>query len=202
MAKEKPRGFLSNLLQSAEELPQSASWSEVFESDGVSIEVTAGYQSPNWIDSSLWPDERAAICPSCNGALKKVPGAKTKCPNCGEYAYVRTDPRSKSRRVVSESELEDIEDAWAIQGGYYEERQAAKLEREIDREKLAGVLGRVPSDAELDLHLINGDLEEHLEYRQMGLLRNDYLSRGQIEFKEGNFHAAAPGLLGCCTPRR
>lgn len=29
-------------------------------------------------------DKRKAECPSCHQALKKVPGAKTKCPHCGE----------------------------------------------------------------------------------------------------------------------
>lgn len=195
MVSEKSEGFLSKLVKSLGETPQGFTSTERYEVDGISIEVTAGYQPSGWVDTSQWPDERVAICPSCEGALKKVPGAKTKCPNCGEFVYVRTDPRSKSRRVVNESELEDIEDAWAMQDGTYEARQDAKREREIERDKLTGLLGRAPSEAELDLHLVKIDLEEHLQYRQMGLVRNDYLSRGQIEFKEGNFHAAALGFL-------
>ena len=195
MTDAKPEGFLARLLRTMNDSPQGVTVSSNFDIDASFLEDTSGYQPSGWIDTSQWPDERVAICPTCEGALKKVPGAKTKCPSCGEFVYVRTDPRSKSRRVVKESELDEIEDAWAMANGTYEEHQQAKLERENEREKLAEVLGRDPSAAELDLHLINNDLEEHLQYRQMGLLRNDYLSRGQIELKEGNFHAAALGFL-------
>lgn len=155
------------------------------------ITVTASINGSQRTDTSDWPDDRKAVCPSCNGPLKKVPGAKTKCPNCSEFVYVRTDPRSKSRRVVNESELEDIEDAWAMLNGTYEARQQGKADREAMREELTLSLGRAPSEAELDLHAIKIQLEEFLGFRQMGLVRNSYLERGQLEFKVGNFHAAA-----------
>ncbi len=191
MAKDKGKDSLSKKTNSLAETLEPLSFSESFEVDGLSIELTALYQPSNRIDTSEWADERVAICPSCSGGLKKVPGAKTKCPNCSEFVYVRTDPRTKSRRVVKEAELEDIEDAWAILNGSYEARQESKREREFERGNLASVLKRQPTESELDLHLIHRELVDHLKFRQMGLARNDYLLRGQIEFKEGNFHAAA-----------
>jgi predicted RNA-binding Zn-ribbon protein involved in translation (DUF1610 family) len=195
LARDKGKGSLSKKTNSLVESTEPLSFSESFEFDGMSIDVTASYQPANWIDTSEWPDERVAICPSCSGGLKKVPGAKTKCPNCSEFVYVRTDPRTKSRRVVKESELEDIEDAWAIQSGSYEVRQESKRDREFERGNLAAMLNRQPKESELDLHLIQRELLDHLKYRQMGLARNDYLLRGQIEFKEGNFLAAALSFL-------
>lgn len=191
MARDKGKDSLSKKTNSLVETPEPLSFSERFEFDGMSIDVTASYQPSNRIDTSEWADERVAICPSCSGGLRKVPGAKTKCPNCAEFVYVRTDPRTKSRRVVKEAELEDIEDAWAILNGSYEARQESKREREFERGNLAAMLNRQPAESELDLFLIHGDLVDHLKFRQMGLARNDYLLRGQIEFKEGNFHAAA-----------
>lgn len=171
---------------------EELSETEVYDIEGLgSISVTTEFHGSNRTDTSDWPDERTATCPSCNGALKKVPGAKTKCPNCSEFVYVRTDPRSQSRRVVNESELEDIEDAWAMLHGTYEERQQAKADRESMRLELTQVLGRFPSEPELDLHEIKIRLEEFLLYRQMGLVRNSYLERGQLEYKVENFHAAA-----------
>lgn len=165
---------------------------ETYDIDGLgSISVTTEIGGSNRTDTSDWPDERTAFCPSCNGALKKVPGAKTKCPICSEFMYVRTDPRSQSRRVVNESELEDIEDAWAVLNGTFEHRQQEKANREAMRLELAEILGRSPSEPELDLHEIKIRLEEYLEYRQMGLVRNSYLERGQLEFQVGSYHAAA-----------
>lgn len=35
-------------------------------------------------------DERTDICPNCLGKLKKIPEAKTKCPNCSKYCLVKT----------------------------------------------------------------------------------------------------------------
>jgi hypothetical protein len=92
---------------------------------------------------------------------------------------------------VNESELEDIEDAWAMLNGTYEERQKEKADREAMRIELTQLLGRAPSEPELDLHKIKMRLEEYLHYRQMGMVRILYLERGQLEYKVENFHAAA-----------
>ena len=54
----------------------------------------------------------SANCPSCGGALKKVPQRKTKCPHCGEYMCVRTMPGDGSRRVVTAAVAEQIDREW------------------------------------------------------------------------------------------
>lgn len=53
-------------------------------------------------------DERKAECPNCAGALEKVPGAKTKCPHCGEFMLVRTRP-DNVRLVLTEKQANEVE---------------------------------------------------------------------------------------------
>jgi len=82
-------------------------------------------------------DARVAACPNCGGILKKVPGAKTKCPNCHEYMFVRTDPRTNSRLVVTFDQAEEIDDEWAKLNGTWPERKAERERVAATRERLA-----------------------------------------------------------------
>lgn len=54
----------------------------------------------------------SANCPSCGGALKKMPQRKTKCPHCGDYMFIRSTPNDPTRRLVSAAAAEAIELAW------------------------------------------------------------------------------------------
>ncbi len=40
-------------------------------------------------------------CPYCKGVLENIPQRKTKCPICSKDIYVRTDPYSKDKVLVS-----------------------------------------------------------------------------------------------------
>jgi hypothetical protein len=71
-------------------------------------------------------DNREAICPNCNGRLKKIPGAKTKCPLCSKYMFVRTDPHSRTRLVVTEEGAETIDDEIAKLNGTWGDRLQEK----------------------------------------------------------------------------
>jgi len=66
-------------------------------------------------------DQRTAACPNCGVQLKKVPGAKTKCPDCGEYMFVRTDPRINARVVVTVEQADVIDLEWAKLNGTYDD---------------------------------------------------------------------------------
>ena len=67
-------------------------------------------------------DLRTPECPYCQNALKKIPGAKTKCSQCGQFMYVRTRPEDSARVVVTEAEAHRIYEAWEskIRGGVHE----------------------------------------------------------------------------------
>lgn len=61
------------------------------------------------IKVSLEPkDERKAECPNCHKALSKIPGAKKKCPHCGDFMYVRTNFHN-IRVVVTEKDADVID---------------------------------------------------------------------------------------------
>lgn len=160
----------------------------------IEIVVTLGDSKPR-TDTSDWPDEREAMCPSCEARLAKIPGAKTKCPACGKPMFVRTDPRSKSRRVVSESELEAIEEAWAIFGGYHDEYLSSKVSDEKKRETLRGELGREPSDIEFELKKIRSLRPRYLKDKSMGMYRNTYLEEAQLHYKNKNYREALVNFL-------
>ena len=49
-----------------------------------------------------------APCPYCNNGLKRVPKSKTRCPNCGNYIYVRTDIKGQ-KFAVTEYEKSNID---------------------------------------------------------------------------------------------
>ncbi len=53
-------------------------------------------------------------CPNCNQALKKMPVQKTKCPNCGEFMYVKYRPGEdrSQKQVVTAKVAAEIEQEW------------------------------------------------------------------------------------------
>lgn len=132
-----------------------------------------------------WVDERTAECPYCRGVLKKIPGAKTKCPHCSKYMFVRNDPRSRSQRVVTEEEIELIDDERAKIGGYWPERLAEKKRHEELKAKLRIQWGQEPSPDDVQWGLWNQDLVLHASNRDWGLYRNTLLSMAQNSFKRG-----------------
>jgi hypothetical protein len=58
-----------------------------------------------------------AICPYCSSALEKKPGRKKKCPDCGNFIYVRTRPIDRERVLVTEAQIAEIERQWEIMSG-------------------------------------------------------------------------------------
>jgi predicted RNA-binding Zn-ribbon protein involved in translation (DUF1610 family) len=60
-------------------------------------------------------DARTPECPYCKGELKKIPGAKTKCPHCGQFMYVRTSPNEERYVHVNRGD-DDWFDYWWFAG--------------------------------------------------------------------------------------
>ncbi len=136
------------------------------------------------VEQSEFQDKRTAECPYCNSALKKVPGAKTKCPHCGEYMYVRTDP-DNIRRVVTEAEADEIDELWRIINGtqdtYVAEQERVEKRRNELREKFGG---KEPSEHDLQWGLLNEDIMNHATNGQWGLYRNTRMQMADILWKE------------------
>jgi hypothetical protein len=150
----------------------------------VEVKLSAPAQS---VDTSSWPDKREAVCPNCEAELLKIPGSKTKCSFCQKYMYVRTDPRTKSRRLVVEAELEPIEEAWAIIGGYHSEYLAAKAADAKQQSKMKVELGREPTPYEFEIEKLRRERLANLKDKAFGLYRNTYLEEAQAHYKEKNY---------------
>lgn len=88
----------------------------------------------------------SANCPSCGGALKKLPQRKTKCPHCGEFMFVRATPGGE-RHLVTAAVADAIDRDWA------ERAEHAAIDR------VAGIFGW---PAGLSLAALRGLLAEKM----------------------------------------
>lgn len=51
-------------------------------------------------------------CPYCLISLSKIPQKKTKCLNCGKFIFVRTDPATNEKILVTNLQIKEIERRW------------------------------------------------------------------------------------------
>jgi DNA-directed RNA polymerase subunit RPC12/RpoP len=135
-------------------------------------------------------DERKAECPNCHKALSKIPGAKTKCPHCGEFMFVRTRPKDNVRIVVIKAEADKIDEEWSIVAGTHDifvaEKEEFAKEKEILRKRFGG---KEPSDNDIRWGLLNKQLIEHAKNGDWGLYRNARFQmaeilRGEMKLKD------------------
>lgn len=135
-------------------------------------------------------DERKAECPDCHKALSKIPGAKTKCPHCGEFIFVRTRPKDNARVVVTKAEADKIDEEWTIVAGTHDifvaEKEEFAKEKEILRKRFGG---KEPSDNDVRWGLLNKQLMEHAKNGDWGLYRNARFQmaeilRGEMKLKD------------------
>jgi predicted RNA-binding Zn-ribbon protein involved in translation (DUF1610 family) len=144
-------------------------------------------------------DERKAECPSCHEALSKIPGAKTKCPHCGEFMFVRTRPKDNARVVVSNAEADRIDEEWSIVAGTHDVFVAEKAEfakeKEILRRRFGG---KEPSENDVRWGLLNKQLIEHSQNGNWGLYRNARFQMAEILRGEMKLNEALRTYLEVC----
>ena len=143
-------------------------------------------------------DARVATCPSCGSALKKIPGSKTKCPLCGEFMFIRTDPTTNSRIVVTADQAETIEDEWAKINGTWEDRKLQKDRFTSTKAELSKQFGTTASDADVNWRLLNEDSTIHASMQNWGLYRNTVFQMGEQLRKEGKLKSAIEKYLLVC----
>jgi hypothetical protein len=138
-------------------------------------------------------DSRVAECPNCLKALKKVPGAKTKCPICSEYMYVRTNPHTRERVVVTEAQAEEIDDEIAKLNGTYEIRLAEKRRKDKVKEDLTkSFKGKEPSKQDIEWRILNQDAMTYAKSKDWISYMLAKNQMGDIQLKS-NLHIAALG---------
>ena len=163
---------------------------------GINLEVSISVSgSLRTQDTSDWTDERRPECPTCLAPLAKIPGAKTKCPKCGEFMYVRTDPRTSSRRVVPESELEPIQEAWAEIEGRLDEYLASREFEKKGVDDLKVALGREPTHSEIVTERVRIERPIYLKNKELGMYRNTFLEEAQAHYKDKNYRDALTCFL-------
>lgn len=111
-------------------------------------------------------DSRVPECPNCKGSLKKAPGSKTKCPLCGLYMFVRTNPHTRERVVVTEAQAEEIDDEIARLNGTWEIRLAEKKRKEkIKADLTKSFKGKEPSKQDIEWRMLNQDAMTYAKSR-------------------------------------
>lgn len=137
-------------------------------------------------------DLRKAECPECHEKLKKVPGAKTKCPHCLKLMFVRTTPKTNTRVIVTQDEANLIDDEWAVINGTIGDVIEARYEHYAVKEQMKSDNGVEPSEYEITLVIYNKRLQEHYKNKDWGLYRCvryeiGILLKRENKFKEGLF---------------
>lgn len=143
-------------------------------------------------------DERKAECPNCHKILSKIPGAKTKCPHCGDFMYVRTRT-DNVRAVVTKNEADKIDEAWRIENGtqevYLADQKRFNDRKELLRKKFGG---KEPSENDVRWGLLNEELLENAKSEQWGSYGNVRFQMAEILSKEDKLKDALRMYLGVC----
>lgn len=147
-----------------------------------SVNVSFSFGNDDYVAPT---DARVAECPTCGLQLKKIPGSKTKCPKCAAFMYVRTDPTTNTRLVVTEKRAEEIDDEWAKINGTWEDRENEKRRYMETKERLTTTFnGAIPSDYDIKWSLLNEDSIQHSSMQNWGLYRNTIFQMGELLRKE------------------
>lgn len=139
-----------------------------------------------------------AVCPYCGVELKKKPTRKKKCPDCNNYIFVRTSPLDKSKILITEDEIDLIEEQWAIYNGTYDDYLDQKKKFECDREKLTKKFGSTASENDVKWSLLNEELLSNVKNGDWGLYRNTKFALAKILVKEERYKDALLLYLEIC----
>lgn len=142
-------------------------------------------------------DERKAECPYCLKPLSKIPGAKTKCPHCRNFMYVRTKT-DNVRVVATEEEMKKIEEAWRIENGTQEEFLLEQKKFSDKKELLKNKYGFEPKENDIKWSLFNEALLKYSQKKQWGFYRSTRMQMAQILEKENRLKDALMTYLGIC----
>lgn len=144
-------------------------------------------------------DLRIAECPYCKEQLSKIPGAKTKCPHCGKFIFVRTRPKDNARLVVTQKEADQIDEEWRIVSGtqelFIEDKKRFEKQRDLLRKRFGG---KEPSENDVWWGLLNEDLLEDMKKGQWGSYTSTKLKMADILRKEMKLKHALQIYLEIC----
>lgn len=143
-------------------------------------------------------DERKAECLYCHKALEKIPSRKTRCPFCGKYMLIRTEPKNYIRSVVTEEGAEKIDEDWSIVNGTHDVYIAEKMQTEREKEILKKRFGKEPRGNDIEWSVLNRSLIEHARHKDRGLYRNTRFEMAEILRKDMKLEDALQAYLEVC----
>jgi len=134
-------------------------------------------------------------CPYCFTPLEPRPGRKKKCPHCGEYIYVRKRPSDGRRVLLTEAQVEELEEQWSIANGRHEEYVAKRQQWEKAKRHLTRA-GVEPSKDMVEFHLYSEEAMRHAKLGNMAEYRDAQMGMATVLEREGRAEAALSKYLG------
>lgn len=138
------------------------------------------------------------VCPYCQGALKKKPGKKAKCPGCGNFIYVRTRPSDNQQALVTEAQAELIREQWAIVNGIHDQYLAERRDFDKQKARLEKQANAPASNNDVRWAILNRQRLENASSGHWGLYRNATFEMAEILRKERRFEQALSKYLEVC----
>jgi hypothetical protein len=138
------------------------------------------------------------VCPYCSSKLNRRPQKKKKCAQCGNYIYVRTRPTDRKRVLVTEKQIEEIEDQWSK---LLMARAPRIQKQEVfdDAKKiLAAKFGREPADSDVIWSLLKKEIITYTSSHQWGLYRNTLFEMGELLRSKNKWSCALDRYLEVC----
>lgn len=139
-----------------------------------------------------------AVCPYCNVALEEKPARKKKCPNCGNFIYVRTRPIDNKKVLVTCAQIDLMEEQWAIYHGTHDEYLRQKSIVEQEKAELTERFGGPPAQNDVQWSLLNKQIIEHSRSGNWGFYRNARFEMAEILRKERKLRQALSTYLEVC----
>jgi hypothetical protein len=120
-------------------------------------------------------------CPHCANTLEKRPLRKKRCPNCGNYIYVRSTPTGQNKVLVTEQQAAEIDKEWQR---YHQEKllhsdPEYRREHEQVKAQLMFERGTEPSVGDIRWVLAKKHILQHARDGDWGLYRNTKLEMAQ-----------------------
>jgi hypothetical protein len=139
-----------------------------------------------------------SVCPFCEHALKTMPEQSQKCPHCGEYVYVRSRPIDERKILVTESQIQIVDEQWAIADGTYEEMMERKHNLANERVNLNRKSDLEKSLDDVRWTLLQRELLDNKLKWRYGSYRNTLVDMGKLLVREARFPEALSKYLDVC----
>lgn len=140
-----------------------------------------------------------SVCPYCEFKLDKKPSRKKKCPNCGNFIFVRTRPQDKKKILVTLEQTDLLEEQWSIVNKTHKQYVIQKAHSQKVQTMLEKKLGRKPTENELKLSLLEKESQLNLSNGDWGLYRNAQLGMAEILCSEKKDMQALLEYLWVCV---